>query len=598
MFYSLKFVRPFLASHKKRYLLGFAFAIIENIVTALPTLFIGYLIDDLVNQSLSLEKTGLFLLACGLCLLIAYVSGYIWTVSIYGSRVLGQKYFQDGFMKYSIQQRQIFYEKFSSGDLMSRATMDVDYLTDLTSWGMAILFFSGTKIFIYFFLMVQVGGLSLSLLSLTPFLLLLLLSHFREREVERRWQKRQDAFSSMNDRVLEGVEGIQNIRVYAQEDAFEKEFQKSTQNFTDLSNHLSQLSYTYALTTRLANMLVFILAILLGTQRISSGALSVGAFITFQIYLTNLTNPITNIGQNLNILQNANVSAKRIHEVLSTDDQMEDGQVIIDQVEEVHLDKYSFSYPKSQEWNLKDLTLTFNQGDFIGIVGKTGAGKTTFLRQFLRQYPAGQGLFQINGNNLEDISPDGLSGPIAYVAQEHSFFSGTIRDNVKFSVDQASEEEILRALDFASFDVYDEELKDGLDTLIGENGISLSGGQRQRLSMARAFLKNPDMLILDDSLSAVDALTERKILDKLLLERKGKTSLISSHRLSAVKNADQIYVFADGEIVERGCHEDLMAKKAWYYDQFTHQFREEAQKSRRQERSPLPQQVAKEGGQE
>ncbi len=574
MFYSIRYVWPFVVSQKKRYVLGFVMALVENLLKAVPTFLIGRIVDLLIKNQLAMEDTLFYFFVILASIVGAYFAGYLWTVAIYGSRALGQKYFQDRIMNYSIRQRQRYYEKFTSGDLMSRATMDVEYLTDLVSWGMSIIIYSGTMIVVYFILMVSLGGLSYSLLTISPFTLLLVLSHFREKEVDKRWQKRQKAFSQMNDRVLEGIEGVQNIRVYAQEEAFEREFQESTANFTTMSNSISRLGYTYGMTTNIANVLVFALTIFLGSQRVSAGVLTIGSLVTFQLYVSNLAFPITNLGQNLNILQNANVSAKRIHEIMTEKDGMEEGTASIEEIDNIQIKNYSFQYPASEEMNLKDLSVGIEKGNIVGVVGKTGAGKTTFLRQFLRQYPAGDGVFEINGIALGDIAPDGLSQPMGYVAQSHSFYSGTIRENVAFSLDDASDEDIIAALELANFPLEKEGMPDGLDTLIGEKGVTLSGGQRQRLSIARAFIKDPDFLVLDDSLSAVDAITEKLILENIFRTRRGKTTLISSHRLSAVEQADFTLVFEEGRIRERGNHQVLMSHGGWYRDQYVHQFQE------------------------
>lgn len=578
MFYSLRYVWPFVVNQRKRYVLGFLMALIENVLKAVPTFFIGRIIDQLIKNQLTMEEILLYFAIVVCSIIGAYFAAFYWTVAIYGSRPLAQKYFQDRIINYSIRRRQRYYEKFTSGDLMSRSTMDVDYLTDLLSWGMSIIIYSGTMIVVYFILMIRIGGMAYSILSISPFSLLLILSHFREKESEKRWQRRQKAFSIMNDKVLEGVEGVQNIRVYAQEEAFEREFQASTANFTVMSNSISRLAYTYGMTTTIAEVLVFAVTIYLGSQRVSAGLMSIGALVTFQLYVSNLAFPITNMGQNLSILQNANVSAKRINEIMTQTDGMEDAKATIDEVDKVHIADYSFSYPSSEEANLDEISLDIPKGAMVGVVGKTGAGKTTFLRQFLRQYPAGSGVFEINGLPLADIAPDGLSQPMGYVAQSHSFYSGTVRENVAFSVDEASDEEIIAALELANFPLEKEGMPQGLDTLIGEKGVTLSGGQRQRLSIARAFIKNPDFLILDDSLSAVDAITEKQILANIFRTRRAKTTLISSHRLSAVEQADFTLVFDEGKITERGNHEELMELGGWYASQFIHQFQENEKK--------------------
>ena len=204
-------------------------------------------------------------------------------------------------------------------------------------------------------------------------------------------------------------------------------------------------------------------------------------------------------------------------------------------------------------------------------MGKTGSGKTTLVRQFLRQYPVGTGVFEVNGQNITDFSRKSVEGLLGYVPQEHVLFSRTVGENIAMGKVKSSQPDILKSIETAAFSEDLERMSSGLDTTIGERGVSISGGQKQRISIARAFIREPELLILDDSLSAVDARTEQRIIQNIQKERAGKTNIIVTHRLSAVNHADWVVVLEEGRIVEEGRPEQLLAQKGWYYEQYQRQ---------------------------
>ena len=294
--------------------------------------------------------------------------------------------------------------------------------------------------------------------------------------------------------------------------------------------------------------------------------------VSFQVYLTMVVWPMISAGDLVNVMQQGAASWRRINEVLQTDDQLEpDGSADLTSVETIMLSDYHFKYPGTEREVLAGLDLTIQKGEVLGIVGKTGSGKTSLLRQFGHRYPYSNQMPQINGRKLTQYHTDALRSQFAEVPQEHTLFSRTIKENLLFGQPDASDEALWAALDAACFTEDIKRMPEGLDTIVGEKGVSLSGGQKQRLSLARAFLRQSEVLLLDDALSAVDAKTEQAIIANLKNMQHAPTSIIVTHRLSAITEADQIIVLDEGEISQRGTHQSLIKTPGWYQEQYYHQ---------------------------
>ncbi|MDL2311181.1 ABC transporter ATP-binding protein/permease, partial [Peptostreptococcaceae bacterium OttesenSCG-928-C18] len=283
--------------------------------------------------------------------------------------------------------------------------------------------------------------------------------------------------------------------------------------------------------------------------------------------------PMFALGDFANLSEQAGASMDRIQEVLDYKEDIvdKDDAKIYEGKGDLEFINLDFYYPSSERKILDDLNFALKNGHTLGVVGKTGSGKTTLIKQFLKMYNLKEKSLKIGDNFIEDIETKSLRNKIGYVPQRHIVFSKTIEENIKFSDRNKSLEDVNRVVELADFKKDLESLPEGLDTMAGEKGVSLSGGQKQRVSIARALIKNPEILILDDSLSAVDANTEQKILSNLKEFRKGKTNIITAHRLSAVQHADLIIVLEDGKIVQRGTHDKLFNEKGWYREQFIHQ---------------------------
>lgn len=383
----------------------------------------------------------------------------------------------------------------------------------------------------------------------------------------------------MNDDVLESIEGIRVTRAFAQEDNLNRRFSRMTTDVVDKFMAVEKLDALFKPLTIIVTMISFIIALGYGSVLVNRGEISIGDLIAFNVYLNMMVWPMFAIGLLFNIMQRGNASLDRVMEVLETDDVMADSvDSLVAPDHHVSFDAVHFQYPSSEQVNLKAVNIELGVGETLGIVGPTGSGKTTLIRQILKEYPVGEGRITLGGVQIGQLTKRRVREKIGYVSQENILFSRSVRDNILFGRPDASEEEIARAIELASFTEDVKRLPQGLDTLVGEKGIAISGGQKQRISIARAMIKNPDILILDDSLSAVDAKTETAIIEHIQQSRSGKTTIISTHRLSAVQHADLIVVLDNGEIIQQGTHASLIRQPGWYLEQFNRQQLREEEK--------------------
>lgn len=390
--------------------------------------------------------------------------------------------------------------------------------------------------------------------------------------MDKSYEVAQKAFSTVNDDVLEMVDGVRVIRAYVKEEDFVQTFKKQTEDLFKKNTTVSDLSALFAPAVKGVEGLATMISLTYGAILVAQGVLSVGDIVAFQMYLGMMIWPIIAVSELILILRQGSASMRRVEEVShATDDLSFDGTFEATNVEDLTFKHFNFQYGSSETINLENIELHLPKGKTLGIVGKTGAGKTTFIRQLLNQFPVGTGEFSMGEAAYQEYTDPSLRRLIGYVPQDHVLFSRSVRENIAFGKREATEEDILESIRLAAFDEDLKNMERGLDTLIGEKGVSISGGQKQRISIARALIKDPEILILDDSLSAVDAKTEQKIIQNIQKVRKEKTTILSTHRLSAVKQADEIIVMDAGRVIERGTHEELLEKQGWYFEQFSRQ---------------------------
>lgn len=563
----------FISYYKNKYILAIVFLSLSNLVGLIPPYITGRLTDMIFEDSIGLNTFFLILAIDLFFIIVKYFFAMAWAYFTFRAGNEIDYKTRDNLMSKFLGQSLKFFEKHSTGSLMGKSTNDVDSISNFAGIGTLSLFDSTVFPFIIIIMMMVVVDVKLTLAAIVPLPLLAYLSILIGNKIHTRWAKVQRAFDNLNTSVLEDVEGIRIARVYNLQEYRRDKFEENGEILLD--KNMDVVKYQALLTPvqRIIPAFTFIIGIGYGSILISRGEISIGQLVSFTYYLNMLVWPMYAFGNFINLKQQANASMDRVQEVL---DYRED---IVDREDAVGLEKngdiefinHSFRYPSSKENVLEGINLRIKKGGSLGVLGKTGSGKSTLLKQVLNLYPIEKDTIMISGEPLDSYTRSSIRALIGYVPQKHMIFSKSIRDNIKLSKADASEEELMESIRLADFEKDLSSFEQGLDTLCGERGVSLSGGQNQRIAIARALIKDPEILILDDAMSAVDGTTERNIINNISTKRQKKTSIISTHRISQVKDLDEIIVLEEGRIVERGSHEELIENGKWYREQFENQ---------------------------
>lgn len=574
LFQTFKKIGWFIRYYRKKYILSLSVLLLSYIFALIPPRMIGDLTDRIsggrIDMRTLLTQLGILLGA----LIINYVGNYIWSYYLFmGADQIGRNTRRRLMTKF-LRQSPIFYEKNTTGSLMGKSTNDVSALSDFAGFGFMSLIDATLFPLVILIIMATTISLKMTLLSIIPMPLLIVFTKKFEDKITLYYRQSQEAFDSLNDKVLENVSGVRVVRAYGRENHEMGQFHDLAENNYNKNILFQTIIAYFPVLSRLIPGISFIIALLVGARLIATGELSLGQFISFTIYLDMLIWPMFAFGEFITVSEQASTAMDRIQELFDYQEEVpiaEEAPLYPGQGD-IEFRDFSFSYPNSTKPVLKDISFRLPYGQTLGIVGKIGSGKTSLIRQLMHLYPIEPETLLLGSQPIEQYNVPSVRRAIGYVPQQHVLFSKSIEDNVRLgSREEVSTERLQEVLAQADFLKDLNQLPHGLDTMTGEKGIALSGGQKQRISIARALLGDPEILILDDSLSAVDATTEANILASIQQYRQGKTNLITAHRLSAIAHADLILVLEDGQIVQRGTHQELFDTPGWYREQFLHQ---------------------------
>lgn len=579
MFKVFKQLSWFFKEEWRRYTIALIFLAIVGVIDVMPPRLVGLAIDDIHQGVLTNELILKYILGLVGIAITSYSLTYIWVNKLFGGAYLVERKLRSRFMNHLLKMTPVFYEKHRTGDLMARGTNDLKAISTTAGFGILTLMDSSIFMITVLFAMGFLVSWKLTLAAIIPLPIMAYIIKILGAKIHTRFTAAQDKFGEMNNRVLESVAGVRVIRAYVQERADENRFSEMTENVYQKNIAVAKIDSLFGPIIKVLVGISYLIGLGYGSYLVFQQTISLGDLVAFNVYLGMMIWPMFAVGELINIMQRGNASLDRLQTTMSYKQDVEDIEepIKVSRPESVNFNRVSFQYPTSNVQNLTDIKVRFNRGETLGIVGKTGSGKSTFVKQLLKYYPKGDGELSISEVPIDQQSTEQVRGFTGYVPQDHTLFSKTVRENILFGNPEASEQDLNKAIELAAFDQDLPFLPEGLETLVGEKGVALSGGQKQRISIARALIKNPEVLILDDSLSAVDAKTEARIISNIRRERAGKTTIITTHRLSAVQHADWIIVLDDGKVVEEGTHESHMKQiDGWYYEQYMHQQLESA----------------------
>ena len=571
---AFKHIAWFFKQEWKSYVMCLILLIIVSVVPLIPAKVLGIAIDSFSTGTLTKMSLLVYILLLFLCPIVTYLLNifYHYTMNKLGHKLSFE--LREKYISHLFDMDAELYEKYTKGDLISRVTNDLNSLTTLaTSFLQHVIFYSTTIITAIIMMVLISPMLTLASVAFMPIVIFFL---NKARLNKRKYYRtHHEIYAEMTESVLESIEGVKTVRAYCYEDEDFKKTEKAIINDVNSWWKIQKFESSFTPLFELVYALAYFIAIGLGTYYVIHGDVSAGSLVSYLVYVGTLYSPLIGLSNILNTMNNIVIADQRFSEIMDAAPVVkdeEDPKSII-KFNEISFNNASFKYPFDDFEVIKNISFTIKSGETIGIVGPTGSGKSTLIRQLLREFNLTKGEIKIDGNDIKNYKIEDIRNLVGYVPQNHILFRRSVDDNILIGNPNANYETLQKAMTMADFKKDLLNLTEGSSTMVAELGESLSGGQKQRLSIARALVKDPEILILDDSLSAVDALTEANIINQLKEFRKDKTNIIVAHRFSAVKNADKIIVLQDGVITDVGSSKELLKYDNWYKFQYLKQLK-------------------------
>lgn len=571
---TFKRIKWFFKENWISYLISALSLLFVSVLPVIPTKILGIAIDDIVMGNVTNSRIILYIMGLFLIPLIIYLINifYHYTMNKMG-QLLSYK-LREQYLEHLFNLDTENFEKYLKGDLIARMTNDLNSVTGLaTSFLQNVVYYFAVICASISMMIVINPILCICSIAFMPFAIFIL-NNIRKKKREY-YKIHHEIYAQMTENVLESIESVKTVRAYGQEESDFKKTKQAIDNDTNSWWYIQMFESLFTPMFELVYAISYFIAIGIGSYMVVKTTISPGDLVSFLLYVGMLYGPLIGLSNILNTISNINISAVRYFEIMDLKPKVEDVENArhVFKFNEIKFCDVSFKYPFDDFEVIKNINLVIKSGETIGIVGPTGSGKSTLVRQLLREFNVTKGKILIDDIPIEEYMIEDIRNMVGYVPQEHILFRRSVDENILIGNPKATHKQIELAMNVADFHKDLLMLSEGEHTMVSELGSSLSGGQRQRLSIARAVIKEPQILILDDSLSAVDALTEMNIIKQLQETRVGKTNIIVAHCFSAIAAADKIVVLEDGKITNIGTHKELLSYDNWYKMQYLSQIK-------------------------